>query len=896
MSELHPFEHQNQAFDVVANQQKALYLIAGTASGKTLAIALPLFHLLRQKKIRRVLFIYPTLALLDDQRRVMETLARVTNLQVAEIKGGMKRSELIKALNQPVILATPDAIYWFFRKNIKFNSLLIYGLAQVDAFVLDEAHLFNGLMLRSLTLLKERVMVLANLLNLYPQWHILTATPHEALYALTTNGVEIRGKSKCGVVGLDLLAPKENMQDGRSQMITTVNQVLAQGARKVLLVFNSAAVAHATFHAQAKGSPQLPADMEQKYGRVSIAKLMKWMNEEGIDQEKAIPEVIKAVYQHHTVPLSDLDKVGLVRLNSESIMARLTDLLTPQISYLQATLRDMHKPNTNKLITLIKDATRLDITSSSEEAQRKLDQWLASFFAHLESIWSESEIAVTTPNAPQIIDDLMTAGFTEPLAEELHKRLLHAIQINGNQLAQWGHLPASISRQKVLLSWAVAQVSDPAEQTYFRERLAIDEIRAHLKLEFPYIGLWRNSNTPVILYSGKMPKSERAGLIELFDKLDKAILVSTSAVEVGVDFSADVLITEQCPGPDLLQRFGRIGRRADIQGQVILQIHDKGAFYKLNGELQKTTTLSRELFSQLVTNVFPPRHYLSDSTLLNATHWLINEQIGQIGETLNRVMFPVEIGQLAQKIRTANLSFAFGLRSTLPQIGLPGDVTLDPFYALRKIANGALWPSDSPFEIAKTNMPYNRFIYETADWQVTVDWERTLQESVALFYQSQGKWDIRINTGIAGDYVKVLGHHVLKNLTEDDLRKIDQLVIQKPDHPLAKLGNAIHQLRTTKHPLVLGFGDVYLKRLHKEGIPVEMTDIFGTPIKLRDQAWLLVVGDAQQTKRYLEKLGFDEVEELIVCECGPTRLMLIESIVGACFQVYESWGQNPDAM
>ena len=56
-----------------------------------------------------------------------------------------------------------------------------------------------------------------------------------------------------------------------------------------------------------------------------------------------------------------------------------------------------------------------------------------------------------------------------------------------------------------------------------------------------------------------MSKHNRDGLVELFGKLEKAILISTPAVEVGVDFDADTLITEECDGNGFLQRFGRVG-------------------------------------------------------------------------------------------------------------------------------------------------------------------------------------------------------------------------------------------------------------------------------------------------------------------------------------------------
>src|SRR5574341_1638996 len=146
---------------------------------------------------------YPTLALLEDQRKVMDRLAENTGLEIGELKGGLTRSQLIASLNKQVLLATPDAVYWFFRKNVKYSSLLIYGLAQVDEFVLDEAHLFNGLMLCNFKHLWQRTKTLAGLLGKTPRLHILTATPTDELKQLNT-GEEVSGKSKGRDVSVEL--------------------------------------------------------------------------------------------------------------------------------------------------------------------------------------------------------------------------------------------------------------------------------------------------------------------------------------------------------------------------------------------------------------------------------------------------------------------------------------------------------------------------------------------------------------------------------------------------------------------------------------------------------------------------------------------------------------------
>ena len=53
---------------------------------------------------------------------------------------------------------------------MKYTSLLIYGLAQVDEFVLDEAHLFNGLMLQNFVHLWQRIKTLARGLEKSPRF------------------------------------------------------------------------------------------------------------------------------------------------------------------------------------------------------------------------------------------------------------------------------------------------------------------------------------------------------------------------------------------------------------------------------------------------------------------------------------------------------------------------------------------------------------------------------------------------------------------------------------------------------------------------------------------------------------------------------------------------------
>lgn len=609
----------------------------------------------------------------------------------------------------------------------------------------------------------------------------------------------------------------------------------------------------------------------------------------GIAQE-VIQQIRTSIPARTDIHLCDLDREGNISLRTDDLMAALTTLFDNVSKSIDSHLSNKGEKIHDKLASKIWQATGLDQYQDASAAKDHLQRWLSERVTKIEELWSASEIVVRTPDAFRLLDDFEEAGFSTELSKDLHQRLLRSVKLSAFQVKRWGKLPKPLRSRQVTLAWAVKQIADLDERAYFQEMLDAPVAFARLKVEFPGVGLWADSDVPVVLYSGKMAKDEREGQIRLFDELERAVLVSTSAVEVGVDFDADLLITEQCPGPDLLQRFGRIGRREDVQGRVILQLHDHQAYFQLRQQLQESPTLSRESFSEMVAKLFPPRRYLSGSTFLEATHWLINDQLGRIGETLNKAMFTPEVAQLASEIKRANLSFAFGLRGTMPQVGLRNGVTLSPFYALRKIYNDDLWPSDSPFELARANMGYIKFVYQPSEWIVTINWQRTLQESRALFYQLDNHWHMQIGQGIAKDYWFAYGKQKkILYLLEHEFGQYQELVIEQPNHPLAKLGKAIQQLKTERCGIILGYGDIYLRREHNQRVSDSMEDMFGTPLQLSDQTWLFIAGDELNIRHNLERLGLSNVEELIAVKCDDQGVILIETMVGAVFQVYTQW-------
>lgn len=92
------------------------------------------------------------------------------------------------------------------------------------------------------------------------------------------------------------------------------------------------------------------------------------------------------------------------------------------------------------------------------------------------------------------------------------------------------------------------------------------------------------------LYHGRMDKEERATVYDALKKLDQDpkasyILVTTSAIEVGCDLNAHVLVTELCNPEQLIQRAGRCNRRANFEDAKVIviiprQVHRDGGLIK----------------------------------------------------------------------------------------------------------------------------------------------------------------------------------------------------------------------------------------------------------------------------------------------------------------------------
>ena len=914
--EFPPFTHQAEVFrQIDANRE--VFLVAGTAAGKTLAVAVPLFKKLQSGCIRKVLLMYPTIALMNDQRQVMDSLGKITGVKIGQLQGGLSHSQLIDNLNQQVILATPDAVYWFFQKNVKYTGMLLYGLALIDEWVFDEAHLFNGLMLQNLRHLKERITHLAQIIERQPRWHILTATPTQELRTLT-GGNRIDGASKCGNVQVNFLPPPLDYKERDAVLHQTVEKNLKIGNRKILVVLNSASGAHHLYNQVKDRPPTLTPEQWLHVGHLTWRELSAWFQENRLNTAVAALEA----WMECEIPftLAELPENKNVPLPTDKLMSTLTRFLEAnirQIAGLGYEAQRQGKPlvdfihkrlaNLGKAHRLIWRAVvgRIDRGDSAAEIKAKLYRWVEEISDQLDNQWG-TNIEDSPPDFHQLQSDLRETQLGTDLSQFTCRYLVEQIAVKPEDVDGAKPKGEGLEKRHVYFRWLSWNwiISDADLRIEIQEKLKFAIAEGQLQPKSNYITTWQDKDITTILYSGKMSKHNREGLVELFGKLEEAILISTPSVEVGVDFDADTLITEECDGNGFLQRFGRVGRSGEAGqvGRVSVLLRNQRCIPRLR---EQPSEIPRDEFSRFIVNpdepanldisLFTARVYVPDSPLVSAIHHQINDQIGAIGANLNSKMFPSDtnVSQLADAMKNADMPFRYGLRGTLPEITFYGEVGSDPFYVLSRIENEKLSLPNSPFEVAVAKVGYNKFIYRPNKWDISVDLDRTIESSEFLLYWLEAQWHIVSGTGIVEDFIKSMSYQYSKQVKparqlwreKPDRAKelIENLRSKPPFDLLAQLGKAV----LLDGKLILGQGPVFLWRTSKDGTgaPRRVETAIEEPIILPDQMWLAMRCNKDDARVQLQELGLDNLEELHVDNKGE-YIVLIERLVGACLYAY----------
>jgi DEAD/DEAH box helicase domain-containing protein len=166
------YRHQAEAWEAAARGEH-LIVTTGTASGKTLAFNLPVLDAIARDPKTRVLYLYPTKALAQDQARSLQGLG-IPKLRAAIYDGDTeaeKRWQIRKWAN--AILSNPDMLHvGVLPHHDRWGDVL----ANLRYVVVDEAHVYRGVFGSHVANVLRRLRRLARIYGAEPQFLLASAT------------------------------------------------------------------------------------------------------------------------------------------------------------------------------------------------------------------------------------------------------------------------------------------------------------------------------------------------------------------------------------------------------------------------------------------------------------------------------------------------------------------------------------------------------------------------------------------------------------------------------------------------------------------------------------------------------------------------------------------------
>lgn len=182
------YTHQADSYDAVM-QNSNIILTTPTASGKTLAYALPIFEKLMQTKDTTALFIYPTKALTRDQLAVLTGMDKELGAKTrpAIYDGDTPREQRAKIrATSRIILTNMYELHQILAWRSQWGDFWA-GLSHV---VIDEAHRYCGVFGSHTALLLRRLRRVCGFYDAAPRFILSSATvAGAAAFAETLTGI-----------------------------------------------------------------------------------------------------------------------------------------------------------------------------------------------------------------------------------------------------------------------------------------------------------------------------------------------------------------------------------------------------------------------------------------------------------------------------------------------------------------------------------------------------------------------------------------------------------------------------------------------------------------------------------------------------------------------------------
>lgn len=184
------WSHQAEAI-ALAREGHHVGVVTGTASGKTLAYAIPMLDTLLREPHARALYLSPTKALAQDQARRLSALGLGRDLRIALVDGDQDAAGRRRARAEAnLVLSNPDMVHVGVCPHHQRWDDWLSGLS---AIVIDEAHVYRGVFGSHVAHVIRRLRRCAAMYGAAPQLLLASATvgnPHAAFGLLT--GCDVR--------------------------------------------------------------------------------------------------------------------------------------------------------------------------------------------------------------------------------------------------------------------------------------------------------------------------------------------------------------------------------------------------------------------------------------------------------------------------------------------------------------------------------------------------------------------------------------------------------------------------------------------------------------------------------------------------------------------------------
>ncbi|MHC4778896.1 MAG: DEAD/DEAH box helicase [Planctomycetota bacterium] len=168
--------HQAEAFSRT-QEGKNVIVTTPTASGKTLAYNLPVFQAVSENPDARALYIFPTKALEQDQKKSIEALASTAGggltVEVYDGDTTAYRRRKIKASPPHILITNPDMIHLGI---LAYHSAWEEFLKNLSFIVLDEIHTYKGVFGSHIVQVLRRLRRIASLYDASPRFIACSAT------------------------------------------------------------------------------------------------------------------------------------------------------------------------------------------------------------------------------------------------------------------------------------------------------------------------------------------------------------------------------------------------------------------------------------------------------------------------------------------------------------------------------------------------------------------------------------------------------------------------------------------------------------------------------------------------------------------------------------------------